>query len=236
MFGVSTLCLHDLPLDRALEQISLVTDHIEIMDEGLHYLTSADLLGSFTAQFTIHSPCRGTNIASLLEPIRKASVEVMEQCFSLAAEVDAGLVIHPGYFAWPQDRPGAEQQLKTSLADLGRIANEYSLPFFIENMGNWEHFLLKTPQELPLICGAGFALDVGHAHQNGCLGEFLKHPAQHYHLHDNFGKEDSHDTIGSCSIDFTAVMKAVKRDKIVPVIEVNSFDGAVKSIEILRAL
>jgi sugar phosphate isomerase/epimerase len=236
MFGVSTLCLHDLPLDRALEEILRVTDHIEIMDEGLHFLTSADPLENFSAKFTIHSPCRGTNIASLLEPIRKASVEVMEQCFTLAAEVDAGLVIHPGYFAWPQDRREAEQQLKTSLADLQKIANEYSLPFFIENMGNWEHFFLKTPRELPLIGSAGFALDVGHAHQNGCLAEFLKYPAQHYHLHDNYGKEDSHETVGSCSIDFTEVMRAVKRDKIVPVIEVNSFDGAIKSIEKLRAL
>jgi len=236
MFAVSTLCLHDLPLDRALDQISAVTDHIEVMDEGLHYLASAAPLGSFTAKFTIHSPCRGTNIASLLEPIRRASVEVMGRCFAIAGEVGAGVVVHPGYFAWPQDRLNAEEQLKRSLAELAQLAEEHSVTFFIENMGNWEHFLLKSPAELHLIEGSAFALDVGHANQNGCLAEFLTHPARHYHLHDNHGTEDSHDAIGSCSIDFTGVMASVRRDGVIPVIEVGTFEGVLKSIEVLRAL
>ena len=70
----------------------------------------------------------------------------------------------------------AEQQLTKSLSELSLLAKEYSVRYFIENMGNWEYFFLKTPDELPLIGDIPFALDVGHAHQNHCLAEFLSFP------------------------------------------------------------
>jgi sugar phosphate isomerase/epimerase len=233
MFGISTFCLHAEPLDTALEKISRVTDYIEVMDEGLHYLDSAEPLQSYSKKFSIHVPCRGTNIASLLEPIRRASVEVIEQCMTIAAEVNAALVVHPGYFAWAEERKKAELQLRVSLDDLTRMGNDYSVPFFIENMGNWDYFLLKTPEEIDLIGNIPLALDVGHAHQNHCLVEFLSFPAGHYHLHDNNSKEDSHVAVGEGTIDFGPVMKAVKKSRITPVIEVATFDGVQKSIDAL---
>ena len=48
MFGISTFCLHAEPLDTALEKISQITDYIEVMDEGLHYLGSAEPLLSYS--------------------------------------------------------------------------------------------------------------------------------------------------------------------------------------------
>jgi len=107
MFAVSTFCLHSVSLTAALDQLTAITDHIEIMDDGLHHLDSADPLMSYSARYTIHAPCRGTNIASLLEPIRRASVEVVRQCFVIAAEVNAGVVVHPGYFACAEERAKA---------------------------------------------------------------------------------------------------------------------------------
>jgi len=236
MFGISTFCLHQVPLAEALEQISAVTDRIEVMDEGLHYLSSADLLETHTCHFSIHAPSRGTNIASLLEPIRLASIEVMEQCMGIAAEVGAGVVIHPGYFAWEEERDRARQQLARSIGELTRIAEEYSIRYFIENMGNWDYFLMKTPDELPLIHPAPLALDVGHAHQMKCLDAFLSCPAGHYHLHDNAGDTDSHAAVGDGTIDFIPVMTAVRRSGIEPVIEVVTFEAAMKSIARLTAL
>jgi len=236
MFAVSTFCLHSLPLPAALDRLTAITDHIEIMDEGLHHLDSADPLKNYSACYTIHAPCRGTNIASLLEPIRQASVEVMRQCFLIAAEVNAGVVIHPGYFAWAEEREKAERQLAKSLSDLASLAKEYSVCYFIENMGNWEYFFLKTPDDLPLIGDIPFALDTGHAHQNHCLAEFLRFPAAHYHLHDNNGKEDSHLAPGKGTIDFEPVMKAVRKNRVVPVIEVATFDGVIEGISLLNRL
>lgn len=236
MFGISTFCLSDLPLSLALEKIAAVTDHIEVMDEGLHYLENADPLENYTAHFTLHAPCRGTNIASLLEPIRRASVEVIGQCFSVAGIVDAGVVVHPGYFAWAAERKKAEEQCRKSIAELSHLSEQYGVPWFVENMGNWDYFLLKFPEELPLIGDTAFALDVGHAHQNRCLLKFLAHPIRHFHLHDNKGDTDTHDAVGEGTIDFSVVMKAVRKNRVRPVIEVATFEGVKKSIERLDVL
>jgi sugar phosphate isomerase/epimerase len=206
------------------------------MDEGLHYLENSEPLLSYSTHFSIHAPCRGTNIASLLEPIRQASVDVIEQCFFIAAEVNAGVVVHPGYFAWAEERVKAERQLMTSMEDLTDLADEYSVAYFIENMGNWDYFFLKTPSELPLIGNAALALDVGHAHLNFCLLEFLRLPAGHYHLHDNDGKTDSHVAVGEGTIDFDPVMKELQKNRVMPVIEVATFEGVLKSIQTLNTL
>lgn len=236
MFGVSTFCLHSESLTSALDKISSVSDYIEVMDEGLHYLESAEALMSYSTKFSIHAPSRGTNIASLLEPIRQASVDVIARCIRIAAEVNAGVVVHPGYFAWAEERVKAEKQLRTSLSDLSNIGKEFSVQYLVENMGNWDYFFLKTPDELPLIGDTPFALDVGHAHQNHCLEEFLGVPASHYHLHDNNGKEDLHLPIGEGTIDFKPVIKAVQKNGIIPVIEVATMEGVLKSIGVLTTL
>jgi sugar phosphate isomerase/epimerase len=236
MFGVSTYCLHSVPLATALEELQGITRYIEVMDEGLHHLNDAEVLRQFPCRYSIHAPSRGTNLASLLEPIRRASVEVMAECFSIAAEVDAKVVLHPGYFAWEEERVRAQDQLQRSLAELQTHAAEYGVEFFVENMGNWEYFFLKTPAELPLIGNVQFALDVGHAHQNRCLEGFLPVPARHYHLHDNDGTEDSHAAVGDGTIDFGAVMAAVRKSGIVPVIEVGTLPGVRASITRLSAI
>jgi len=230
MFGVSTFCLHTVPLPAALNRLCEITDYIEIMDDGPHHVESADLLRNYSARYSFHAPSRGVNIASLLEPIRRASVEVLGHCFEVAAEVNAPVIIHPGYFAWPAERSRAEQQLRTSLAELNRLKAEYGIEFFVENMGNWDYFFLKTPVELSLIDGSGLALDVGHANQNQCLSEFLAEPARHYHLHDNKGTEDTHSEIGTGTIDFSNVMCAVQKSGITPIIEVSTFDAVRNSI------
>ncbi len=236
MFGISTFCLHNKPLRTALDCLSEHTNYIEVMDEGLHSLKDAELLKSYSCTYSIHAPSRGTNLASLLEPIRRASVEVMAQCFSIAAEVTADVVVHPGYFAWEEERKEAETRFVRSREELCRIAAELSIEFSFENMGNWPYFLLKTPDELPLIGTCRFALDVGHAHQNHCLPAFLEATAAHYHLHDNKATEDTHDPVGSGTIDFTEVMKAVKTNGVNPVIEVATLEGALASVRALQNL
>jgi sugar phosphate isomerase/epimerase len=233
MFGVSTFCLHHEPLAAALHQLSTITRYVEVMDEGLHFLEDATPLSSFSLHYTIHAPSRGVNIASLLEPIRRASVEVTGQCFEVAADVGASVIIHPGYFAWEEERPRAELQLRRSIHDLTHMAEDLGIRFFIENMGNWNYFFLRCPDELALLDGAGFALDVGHAHLNHCLPAFLARPIQHIHLHDNNGDEDTHMAIGAGTIDFVPVIGAVEREKLIPVIEVDTLEGVMESIRAL---
>ncbi|HQD25557.1 sugar phosphate isomerase/epimerase family protein [Methanoculleus thermophilus] len=236
MFGVSTYCLHQEPLAVALERLSPITDCVEVMDEGLHHLESVEPLESYSYLYFIHAPARGINIASIHEPIRRASIEVLTQTFTLAAEVGADVVIHPGYYAWIQERDHALGMFKQSLKELTAAAEDLSVTFFVENMGNWEYFFLRSCEDLPLIDGIGFALDVGHANLNGCLDCFLAHPTAHYHLHDNNGDDDTHSPIGTGTIDFVAVMEAVQRNNVIPIIEVETLDGVTASITALEAI
>jgi sugar phosphate isomerase/epimerase len=236
MFGISTYCLHHEPLSHALERLAPITDCVEVMDDGLHYISSVEPLESYSYRYFIHAPSRGVNIASLLEPIRRASVEVLTQTFAVAAEVGADVVIHPGYYAWVQEREEAVARFRQSLSELTRAAADLSVTFFVENMGNWEYFFLRTCDDLPLIDGIGLALDVGHANQNGCLDCFLTHRAAHFHLHDNDGTGDTHSPVGDGTIDFSAVMKAVRRSGATPIIEVETFDGVTASIAALAAI
>ena len=234
MFGVSTFCLHAFPLESALEQLARITPLVEIMDDGAHFLSSADVLESYSLDYSIHAPCRSVNIASILEPIRKASVEVIGDAFRIAGEVNAPVVIHPGYFAWQGERGAALRQFHTSVQELSTLAEETSVDFFIENMGNWDYFFLRTPDEIGITDGVALALDVGHAHLNHCLEGFLKIPARHYHLHDNDSTQDAHIAIGSGTIPFAQVLDAVRRDDVVPIVEVATLDGVKESIQALQ--
>ncbi len=65
------------------------------------------------------------------------------------------------------------------------------------------------------------------------LTEFLSFPAAHYHLHDNDGTEDSHLALGKGTIDFEPVMKAVQKNRVIPVLEVATFEGVMESIRLL---
>jgi sugar phosphate isomerase/epimerase len=170
-------------------------------------------------------------IASLFEAIRVASVKVMTDCFSVAAEISAGVVIHPGYFAWEQDREPANRQFQKSLHELMDAAEDNSVTFFFENMGDMNYFNLRTPEDLDLIEGAGFALDVGHANLNNCLPGFLDTKISHMHIHDNDGRKDSHNAVGEGCIDFNPVLAALQRNHATSVIEVRTFNGVLKSIQ-----
>lgn len=233
MYGISSFCLHHEPLGTALETLSSLTDLVEIMNDGPHHLETPELLDSFSLRYAFHAPSRGVNIASILEPIRKASVEVTGQCLALAAEVNAPVVIHPGYFAWEEDREKARRQVTQSILELNRIAGDLSVTYYLENMGDWNYFFLRFPEEMEMMDGVDLALDVGHANLNGCLEGFLARRFCHVHLHDNSGKEDSHSPVGEGSIDFHSVMNAITRENAVPVIEVATLEGVKKSIQAL---
>jgi len=236
MIGVSTYCFLDRPLPEALDRLSAITRLIEVVDEGPHFVHDSSLLESYSGDFVFHAPYHGINIASLFESIRVASVQVMTDCFCVAAGIGAGVVLHPGYYAWEQEREQADRQFKKSLRELSNAARELSITFWFENMGDMHFFNLQTPEDLDLIEGCGFALDTGHAHINHCLGGFLETGFSHMHIHDNNGRKDTHSAVGEGDIDFAPVMEALRRNHATSVIEVKSFDGVKKSICALERL
>jgi len=236
MLGISTYCLMEKPLAAALDELAPLTDLIEVMDEGLHFITDTALFSSYTQKFTLHAPFHGMNIASVFEPVRQASVQVMVDCFAVAAAIGAPVVMHPGYFAWEQERAASDRQFRTSLQELGRAAAERSVEFSFENMADMNYFNLRTPADLNLIGDTGLTLDTGHANLNHCLPAFLMTPFRHMHIHDNRGRADTHSPVGSGTIDFRPVMAALRRGRATAVIEVRSFVGAKSSMQVLEAL
>lgn len=236
MIGISTYCLIEEPLPAALDRLSCLTGLIEVMDEGPHFVDSTEIFGSYTTDFILHAPYHGMNIACLFESVRRASVEVMTDCFARATEIGAAVVLHPGYFAWEQEREQANRQFATSLEELRAAAREYSVSFSFENMGNMDFFNLRKPADLPLIGDCGFTLDVGHANLNGCLPGFLDAHFTHLHLHDNDGRRDSHSPVGEGTIGFPAVIAAMRREHATAVVEVKSFPGAIASLRMLEAM
>jgi sugar phosphate isomerase/epimerase len=237
MPGISTCCLMTESLPAALDRLSPLTDLIEVMDEGPHLITDTSLFESYTRKVTLHAPFHGVNVASLFEPIRKASVQVTVDCFGTAAAIGAGgIVVHPGYYAWEQEKKGADRQFKKSLKELDHAAREHSVTFWFENMGNMNFFNLRTPEHLSLIGRTGLALDTGHAHLNGCLAEFLKTPFRHMHIHDNRGKVDTHSALGDGSINFTPVFKALERTGATAVLEMKDFSAVEKSLQALHGM
>ena len=78
--GISSNCLMDSPLFDALEELSSLTNYVEIMSACGHsipkYLEAAE---SFQLRYSIHSPTSDGNIAEPFEKIRKASLSVIRE-------------------------------------------------------------------------------------------------------------------------------------------------------------
>lgn len=233
MFGISSFCLIKEPLTVALDRLSAVSGLREIVDEGPHFIRDPAELESYSADFVIHAPYHGMNIACVFDAIRKASVKVITECFAVAAEASADVVIHPGYFAWEQEHEKANRQFKASLHKLNAAADDPSVTFYFENMGDMNYFNLRTPGDLDLIENAGFALDVEYAHLNHCLPGFLDAKISHMHLHDNDGTRDTHSPVGRGTIDFSGVLEALQRNHATSVIEVGTFEGVLESLKSL---
>ncbi len=234
--GVSSYCLIGRPLEESLDILSGVTDLIEVMDEGPHFITDPAVFESYSQDFVIHAPYHGMNIASIFDAIRKASVEVMTDCFAVAAEIGAPVVIHPGYYAWNQEKGEADRQFQQSLLELRDTAADLSLTFWFENMGDMNFFNLRTPDDIGLIGTTGFTLDTGHANLNHCLPEFLQTSFSHMHIHDNDGRKDTHSAVGEGNIDFFPVIAALRKTKATAVLEVKDFDGVIRSMKALDRL
>lgn len=235
-YGISTNCLMNLPLREALVLLEPLTDLVEIQCDANHSLFShLEDVYSFNFRYTIHSSTGDGNIACTFEPMRRASVQVLEETAKVAGEINADkIVVHAGFCLDKRQWVSSCEAVVKSLEDIGRLQKEYSVKFVIENFGGWEICHFRYPDLLPLIRqnGLGFCLDVGHANLNGVLDEFLRNHPDHMHIHDNHGIEDEHAACGTGSIDFSNIVLS----SATKVIEVLNFDAVSASLEYLNRL
>jgi sugar phosphate isomerase/epimerase len=162
-------------------------------------------------------------LADLTESIRAASLQETLDSLDLAAELNAlKIVAHPAYVTglgmFVFDK--AKEYAMESLGVIVERANRLGLMLCLENM---------FPKANSLVEPADFAevferfpslkltLDTGHAHIGSkspkrVLEFITRFPDRlaHIHVSDNFAKEDSHLPIGTGTVDFSKVVKALK--------------------------
>jgi sugar phosphate isomerase/epimerase len=144
----------------------------------------------------------------------------------LAAAVNASTITtHPGYIKRINDRL-TRRSLDLALHSLEKWANyaaDVGIVPAIENMPrNAKYFCREVMQHKFFIetCGASATIDVGHAHTNNALTDFLQasFPVAYYHVSDNDGERDLHLPIGEGTIDWTQ-LKGINK----AIIEVNDY-------------
>ena len=196
---------------------------------------------------TIHLPFSDLNLGSLNQPIWGEVVRQLTSCVSVASEFADLMVVHPGHLsplgmqmpdlAWHQNILGLQQ-----LCD---FADNLGVRIAVENMPRMEFILGKEPAEMAGMIelvgreNLGMTLDVGHAHTNGALPEFLRmKEIVHVHIHDNKGRRDEHLPIGKGTIEWGSVMgELFERHRGCRfVIEARSLEEGRESLEYLRGM
>ena len=222
----------------------------EIVADGNYRLDSpenvsriADAIGSLSLGITVHAPYGDLNLATLNYPIWRESIRQICTCIERASEWTDRVTFHPGYLSpvgkMLPDR--AWQQQKTALVEIGKIAEDHGVTACLENMIGIKEFLCRMPGELAGmvegIPGIGTTIDIGHAHTNGQVREFLSclPTASHLHVHDNHGVSDEHLPLGAGTIDWGPVGRAISRDyRGVVVVEGRSLEEGRESLRIVR--
>ncbi len=232
--GISSNCLMKYTLFDALEEISSLTNFVEIMSACGHSLPEfLEAAESFPLRYSIHSPTSDGNIAEPSEKIRKASLSVIRESAEAADILGAEtLIIHPGFCLDKEMFEKSYEALLLSISDLGRMQDEFSVRFAVENLGSLDCCHFRYPDFVPVLREAdlAFCLDVGHANLNSALDLFLDSKPEHVHLHDNHGVWDEHASLGSGDIDFSKVMGL----DAVGIIECMEYEAVLKSLAYLK--
>ena len=139
------------------------------------------------------------------------------------------------------DRASVISETMRSLEDIERAATENGVTAALENMPRMPITTCTEPNELlSLVEGTSLKVcfDIGHAHTNGNIDEFLKHTERfaNVHIHDNDGTSDQHLTIGDGKIDFKHVIEGMRGYRHRYVIEARRIEGAPLSQARLRKL
>ncbi len=161
--------------------------------------------------------------ADLTQRLRDASLEEMLESLGVAAELHPlKVVLHPSYLTglsvFVTDQ--AKQHAARSLEAIVERADQLGLTVCLENMFPRSNSLCEPADFVEVFekyPALKLTLDTGHANI-GSRGdkrtlEFIRlFPERigHIHANDNFGKEDNHLPIGTGTIDFPRIVKAIK--------------------------
>ena len=109
-----------------------------------------------------------------------------------------------------------------------------------ENMPSFNTMIYDNMEELNefLVSNDLFmTLDIGHAMHSGYgADEMYFDCIKHVHIHDNFGDDDAHLTLGEGTIDLNTIVNTLEKNNYdgIYIIEVNNYDSIKKSYEYMK--
>ena len=247
MIGVSCTSFSADPPKVWLDRIVGNFDLWEIFSEAEHsivynYKEFKDLLPSYDLHYSVHAPICDINIASISDPVRKASMKDTLETIKCANKLGIDrATIHPGLSSMSVH--GIEYKYlahaKESMKELEKAQAEYGVSLAIENMPSMYFFLGRTASELNEIVDGtdlGICFDIGHANTTNQITAMIDtfgDRITNIHIHDNNGEKDEHLTLGEGSIDFSKIMPKLKFYSRNYVIESKNYESAEESQSIL---
>ncbi len=247
MISVSSPAFSLMPFDQAIEAVAKDFRAWEIVAEGRHRLENIeraflDVSRSYDLEYSVHAPLSDINIGSLNPTMRDASLRevllAIESCGRMGIDL---ITFHPGFISplGQLDRGAVMNETRRSLREIEKAASEHGVLAALENMPRMPVTTCTEPTELlSLVEGTSLSIcfDIGHAHTNGNIDDFVKHVSRfaNVHIHDNDGSSDQHLTIGDGKIDFTHVLSAMRGYRRRYVIEARRIEGAPLSAERLK--
>jgi len=253
--GISMLHTLAEPFNAMLKRLlTIETEYVEIVDDGLHTLnrkrvaTLNEAAKTRGIKYTLHCPIADVNIASPSKPMLNASLKRLKQSMAYANELNAELwVLHPGQITGITPfYPGSDwRQNIQSIRLLHKAAQEYGLRIAIENVPQKYGSIMKTTEDfarLYLETGLndiGIILDTGHANLEAQIERFLtKLPDKIFELHlsDNMGESDQHLGIGYGKIDWENLAALLKQISFNGIIMIEAVFNVPESLTKLRQL
>ena len=249
MISVSSPALSMMPLDEAINFVAKDFKAWEIVAEGRHRLPDIEkrfneISSSFDLEYSVHAPLSDINIGSLNPALREASLNEVLLAIDCCRRMDIDLItVHPGFISplGQLDRGSVLDETRRSIVEIDQAALENGVVVALENMPRMPITTCTEPDELiSLLEGTslGVCFDIGHAHTNGNIDDFVKHRScfANVHIHDNDGGSDQHLTIGDGRIDFERVLARMSGYPHRYVIEARRIEGAPLSQERLKRL
>lgn len=179
-------------------------------------------LAHYNLALVCHMPTF-VSTADLTDRLREASIEETLLSLRAAAQLQPlKVVLHPSFIhglgAMMPDL--ARRHAEAAMARLLEEAGHLKLTVCVENMFPRSLSLVRPEQFdafFTTFPRARMTLDTGHAHIGGGTQRILDfiegfgNRIGHVHASDNFGRDDDHLPIGAGTIDFKAVVQALKR-------------------------
>jgi sugar phosphate isomerase/epimerase len=160
------------------------------------------------------------DLGSLDPGVARDSVDDLKRCLDwLEAAGGKHLVVHPGGLSMPADQQPRREALGRGLLELAAHARGSGLVVCVENMppgvypGSRMRDLFDLLEELDSP-GLALALDTGHAHISSSLTAETLAAGRRLtttHVHDNDGRQDSHEPPGRGTIDWNAWVEPLDR-------------------------